>query len=144
MSDTLTRTFTFKRDEDANTTHTAKVTVPATIGELPKSIQAALYSDALANVTIKVQGGMRRWIKANETATPAAINAEAQSRFDEALKGTRRATVIVETVQLRAKVDATAMALTGPMIAHFSADPNVELVNVPEKLLKYVVEPVTA
>lgn len=140
MADTMTRTFSFKRDENAASSHSATVTVPGTIGELPKAIQAALYQDALRNITIKVQGSMRRWIRSNETASTKQISAQAQAYFDEALKGERRASVTVVVEQLKATIDATAMGLSKAQIAHFAADENVELINVPEKHKDALVE----
>lgn len=140
----MQKAFTF-RENDAKGApqYVATVTLPDRVTDLPETVQAALYSAAIANEVISVQGGMRRWIAKNRTATPAQIDAEAQARFDARFKGVRRATttvVVEKVVVVKQRYDATAMQFTKGQLAHFAADPNVELFNVPEGMRKYLPE----
>jgi hypothetical protein len=134
--------FTVRADKNA-LQHTVRVTLPDRMADLPEQVQASLYRAAIASETISVQTGLRGWLAKHQTASVKDVNAEAQARFDARLKGIRRAstTVVIErVVKVRTKVDATALKLTGPQIAHFAADPDCELVNVPDNMKKYLPE----
>lgn len=135
----MQKTFEVSRNKNA-TARQVLVTLPDSMKDLPEGVQAQLYVDAIANATIKVQSGLRRWLESNKTASPEALNAEAQERFDAILKGQRRQarTVVVEVVKTT-EIDATATKLSKEQVAFFSAQEGVKLVNVPENLKQYVV-----